>query len=83
MINFVYDQNDLLQETMKTATEIANGPTVAYKLMRNLYWKSLENDFESQLDAESKAQTIAGKTEDCFNGVMSFLQKKKASFKGK
>ena len=83
LINFVYDQNDLLRETMKTATEIANGPTVAYKLMRNLYWKSLENDFESQLDAESKAQTIAGKTEDCFNGVMSFLQKKKASFKGK
>jgi len=83
LINFVYSHNNLMQETMKTATEIANGPTVAYKLMRKLYWESLGNDFESQLNAESKAQTIAGKTEDCFNGVMSFLQKKKATFKGK
>jgi len=83
LINFVYDQENLMKETIKTATEIANGPTIAYKLMRKLYWESLSNDFETQLNAESKAQTIAGKTEDCVNGVMSFLQKKKPNFKGK
>ncbi len=81
LINFVYDQENLMKETIKTATEIANGPTIAYKLMRKLYWESLSNDFETQLNAESKAQTIARKTEDCFNGVMSFLQKKKPNFK--
>ena len=67
----------------KVAKEIAAGPTIAYKLMRKLYWDSLENDFETQLLSESKSQTIAGKTEDCFNGVLSFLQKKKVTFKGK
>ena len=45
--------------------------------------RHLENDFETQLISESKSQTIAGKTEDCFNGVLSFLQKKKVTFKGK
>ena len=36
LINFVYSHNNLMQGTMKTATEIANGPTVAYKLMKAL-----------------------------------------------
>ena len=36
-----------MDEAFKLAEEIANGPTVAYKLMRKLYWDSLSNDFES------------------------------------
>ena len=59
------------------------GPTVAYKLMRKLYWESLSSDFESQLSNESKSQKIAGRTEDCFNGIHAFLQKKKPDFQGK
>ena len=68
---------------MKIANEIAKGPTVAYSLMRKLYWDSLSNDFETQLSAESAAQSVAGKTEDCRNGIMAFLQKKKPIFEGK
>ena len=41
------------------------------------------NTFEEQISAESKAQTIAGKTEDSKIVVMSFIQKQKAKFKGK
>ena len=83
LINFVYDHDNVMNEAIKVAKEIATGPTIAYKLMRKLYWDSLENDFETQLLSESKSQSIAGKTEDCFNGVLSFLQKKKVTFKGK
>ena len=83
LINFIFEHNELMEKAMEMAIEIANGPTVAYKLMRKLYWDSLSNDLEAQLLAESEAQTIAGKTEDCFNGVSAFLQKKKAEFKGK
>ena len=83
LINFVYENNSLMQEALKLAAEIANGPTVAYKLMRKLYWESLSNDFESQLSNESASQKVAGKTEDCFNGISAFLQKKKTDFKGK
>jgi len=53
------------------------------KLIKQLYWDSFSNNFEGQLAAESSAQTIAGKTEDSKIGVMSFIQKKKAEFKGK
>ena len=83
LINFVYENNNLMDEAFKLAEEIANGPTVAYKLMRKLYWDSLSNDFESQLSNESSSQKIAGRTEDCFNGIKAFLQKKKPDFQGK
>ena len=83
LINGVFDHEDFMAEVMMIATEIANGPTVAYKLTRRLYWDSLSNDFETQLSAESSAQSVAGKTKDCYNGIMAFLQKKKPDFQGK
>ena len=72
-----------MKQVIKIANDLAEGPTVAYKLMRHLYWDSLSNNFESQLSAESAAQTIAGRTEDTKIGIMSFIQKKKPKFKGK
>ena len=83
LINHVLENEKLMPEVIKVASEIAQGPTVAYKLMRHLYWDSLSNDFESQLLAESSAQTIAGRTEDCKTGIMAFIQKTKPNFKGK
>ena len=56
----------------------ASDPTAAPTLA-----DSFANTFEEQISAESKAQTIAGKTEDSKIGVMSFIQKQKAKFKGK
>lgn len=83
LINDVVDDNELMSRVMKTATELAEGPTVAYKLIRHLYWDSLSNDFESQLSAEGAAQTIAGRSEDTKIGIMSFIQKTKPKFTGK
>ena len=83
LINEVIDDKDLMPKVMKIATELAEGPTVAYKLIRHLYWDSLSNDFESQLSAEGAAQTIAGRTEDTKIGIMSFIQKTKPKFTGK
>ena len=83
LINDVFSDPNFMTEVMDIATEIANGPTVAYSLTRKLYWDSLSNDFETQLSAESAAQSVAGKTEDCYNGIVAFLQKKKPNFQGK
>ena len=68
---------------MDAATTLASGPTVALKLIKQLYWDSFSNNFEEQLAAESAAQTIAGKSDDSKIGVMSFIQKTKPKFKGK
>ena len=83
LINHVVEDDKLMPTVMDAATNLAEGPTVALGLMKQLYWDSFSNTFEEQISAESKAQTIAGKTEDSKIGVMSFIQKQKAKFKGK
>jgi len=83
LINRVHDDAELMQEAMKLAHELANGPTVALSLIRQLYWESPENSFEDQLNLEFKSQRVAGATEDFKEGVTAFLEKRPAKFKGK
>src|SRR5579859_623986 len=82
LVNRVYDDAALAEETMKLAHELANGPTVALSLIRKLYWESPENSFEDQLNLEFDSQRIAGATEDFKEGVTAFLEKRPAKFKG-
>jgi 2-(1,2-epoxy-1,2-dihydrophenyl)acetyl-CoA isomerase len=83
LVNRVYDDAALMDETMKLARELADGPTVALSLIRGLYWESSDNSFEDQLDLEQQMQRKAGAAEDFKEGVTAFLEKRPAKFKGK
>jgi 2-(1,2-epoxy-1,2-dihydrophenyl)acetyl-CoA isomerase len=83
LVNRVHDDAVLMDETMKLAQELANGPTVALSLIRKLYWESPGNSFEEQLDLEQHLQREAGSAEDFKEGVTAFLEKRPAKFKGK
>jgi 2-(1,2-epoxy-1,2-dihydrophenyl)acetyl-CoA isomerase len=83
LVNRVHDDAVLMDEAMKLAHELANGPTVALSLIRKLYWESPENSFEDQLNLECQSQRIAGAAEDFREGVTAFLEKRPAKFKGK
>lgn len=83
LVNRVHDDAALMDEAMKLAHELANGPTVALSLIRKLYWDSPENSFEEQLNLEFESQRIAGSAEDFKEGVTAFLEKRPAKFKGK
>ena len=82
LVNRVYDDAVLAEETMKLAHELANGPTIALSLIRKLYWDSLDNSFEDQLNLEFESQRTAGATEDFNEGVTAFLEKRPAKFRG-
>jgi 2-(1,2-epoxy-1,2-dihydrophenyl)acetyl-CoA isomerase len=83
LVNRVYDDAVLGQETMKLAHDLANGPTVALSLIRQLYWDSSDNSFEDQLNLEFESQRMAGTTEDFKEGVTAFLEKRPAKFAGR
>jgi len=83
LINRVYDDGALMDEALKLARRLADGPTTALTLTRQLYGASPHNSFEEQIDLESKFQSAAGKSADFYEGVQAFLQKRPAKFTGK
>jgi len=83
LVNRICDDAVLMEEAMKLAHDLANGPTIALSLIRKLYWDSPENSFEDQLNLEYESQRIAGAAEDFKEGVAAFLEKRPAKFKGK
>lgn len=82
LINRVFDDAAMIEEAMKLAQRLAEGPA-SIALVRRLFWETSHNGFEQQIDLERQSQQRAGRTEDFVEGVSAFLQKRPTSFKGK
>jgi 2-(1,2-epoxy-1,2-dihydrophenyl)acetyl-CoA isomerase len=82
LINRVSDDGALMDDALKLAQRLADGPTQTLALIRKLYWDSPHNSYEVQLDQEKQSQQRAGKTKDFVEGVLAFSQKRPAKFKG-
>ncbi|WP_137700857.1 enoyl-CoA hydratase-related protein [Marimonas lutisalis] len=65
------------------ARHLADGPTRAYELTKRAIRESWDNSFEGQLTTEAKLQGKAGKSRDFMEGVVAFLEKRKAHFEGR
>jgi 2-(1,2-epoxy-1,2-dihydrophenyl)acetyl-CoA isomerase len=81
MINKVVPDDQLMDEARAYAKRLADGPTQALALIRDLVWQAEDNDFDSQLQAERFAQRTAGRQGDFKEGVKAFLEKRPANFK--
>jgi 2-(1,2-epoxy-1,2-dihydrophenyl)acetyl-CoA isomerase len=74
---------DEFEETIsKLAVKLANMPTKALGLIKELFNKSLTNTLEDQLALESKLQIEAASSNDYAEGVAAFIEKRKPNFKG-
>ena len=77
----VEDAN-LQSEARALAQRLAKGPTLALGIMRRNIAKALEMSYAVALHNEAEGQRIAGDSKDAVEGAVSFLQKRKAEFKG-
>jgi 2-(1,2-epoxy-1,2-dihydrophenyl)acetyl-CoA isomerase len=82
LVNRVFDDEALMNETLRLAHDLAGGPTLALGFIRRLYWESPENSYEQQLDLECRTQRMAGASQDFREGVTAFLEKRPAKFIG-
>lgn len=70
------------EDVNKLALKLANMPTKALGLIKELFNKSMTNDLEAQLALESKLQIEAAESNDYAEGVAAFIEKRKPNFKG-
>ena len=82
MIYKVIPFKNFEEEVNKLALKMANMPTKALGLIKELFNQSMTNNLETQLALESKLQIEASKSEDYAEGVEAFIEKRKPTFKG-
>ena len=65
------------------AKRLANGPTRAYGLIKELLYTSLDMNLQASLDLEGQLQDSAFTTADYQEGVNAFMQKRTPHYSGK
>jgi 2-(1,2-epoxy-1,2-dihydrophenyl)acetyl-CoA isomerase len=75
-------REDLMAHTYEVAHKMAKMASKAIALTKQAIAESLSQTLEEQLETEAQLQTIASHTSDFQEGVMAFIQKREANFKG-
>ncbi|ACM00806.1 enoyl-CoA hydratase-related protein [Cereibacter sphaeroides] len=65
------------------AAHLAEGPTEAYRGLKQALRASFDNSFEEQLALEARLQGQCGASADFLEGVTAFLEKRPATFSGR
>ena len=84
LVNRVVSAANLEEETLALASRLANGPTVAYRYMKeNLNRASSGADVFDCLDLEATHHVHTGLTEDHREAAKAFVEKREPTFKGR
>jgi len=75
--------NEVFQATVREfAEKIAKGPPIALRLAKYLVNRAMDMPLDSALEAEAAAFGLVTSTEDIFEGIQAFMEKREPKFKG-
>ena len=83
LVNKVFSAEPLIAEATALAEKLAAGPTKAFGLTKRAINKAIFSDLEELLEYEAVLQEIAGRSEDFYEGVNAFVQKRAPVYTGK
>jgi enoyl-CoA hydratase len=83
LVTKVVDPDPYLEEALELAREIATKPPVAVQLAKESILRSFDLTIESGLEHERKNFYLLFATEDKFEGMKAFVEKRRAQWKGK
>lgn len=79
----VFDDAAFAEETAALARRLAEGPGLAFRLMKRAVADSLGNPLEAQLALEAELQRQAGFSADFLEGIAAFREKRAPQFEGR
>ncbi|MBI5082304.1 MAG: enoyl-CoA hydratase/isomerase family protein, partial [Chloroflexi bacterium] len=82
LVNQVLPNDDLMKVTNELAQSLATMPTKAIGLIKRMTDYSATHTLAESLDNEADMQELAGRTADHREGLMAFLEKRMANFRG-
>ena len=83
LTNWICEPEELEEKTMEIALRLANGPSVAYRYMKENLNRAMSGEVDDCLDLEATHHIHCGQTEDHRNATKAFVEKKEPIFKGK
>ena len=82
LFNQVVKHDDLEAETWKLARSLAEKPPIALALAKAALYESDTHSLETMLQLELENQLRCFKSDDAYEGLQAFLEKRKPDFKG-
>ena len=83
LANWVCEPEALAGKTREIALRLANGPTVAYRYMKENLNRAMGGDVDECLDLEATHHIHCGQTEDHREAARAFVEKREPVFKGR
>ncbi|MCR9279904.1 MAG: enoyl-CoA hydratase [Pseudomonadaceae bacterium] len=84
IVNWVCEPEELASKTAEIASRLANGPTVAYRYMKENLNRALSSgDLNDCMDLEATHHVHCGQTEDHRNATKAFVEKREPVFVGR
>ncbi len=83
IVNWVVEPDELMNKTMEIATRIANGPTVAYRYMKENLNRAMAGDWDDCMDLEATHHVHCGQTQDHREAAKAFVDKREPVFVGR
>ena len=82
IVNQVVPEDEFDAAIVRVAGKLAKGPTLAYVRARELLMSSYRNDPFTQMDAEAASILAAASTDDFYEGISAFIEKRRPGFTG-
>ncbi len=83
LVNRVVPAERLLEESLRVAGALAEGPTLALGLAKRNVWQGLGQELEAALAREAEAQGRLARTSDFREGLTAFREKREPRFRGR
>ncbi|MBK1659638.1 enoyl-CoA hydratase/isomerase family protein [Paracraurococcus ruber] len=83
LVNKMVPDDQLMAHTMAVAERLANGPTVAIRLMKRMVRQGAQSSFPEALTYAAACVGVVSGTEDYREATAAFAEKRKPAFKGR